>query len=319
MKLVVVIPCFNEEKTIGKVIEKIPTNIKGIDEIEIIVVDDGSSDQSAHIAKQSGASVISATCNRGVGSAFILGVETALSKGVDIMVNIDADNQFNPKQIPTLIKPIMNGEADFTTCSRFKDRTLIPAMPAIKIWGNRQMAKLVSILTGQKFYDVSCGFRAYSKESLLHLNLFGKFTYTQESLLDLAYKGIRVVEVPLKVRGEREFGESRVAKHVVSYGYKSFKIILRTIRDYKPLRFFGYMGIILFSIGIIIGFFFLAYWLRTGATSPYKSLAFISAFLIALGFVIFLLALVADMLDRLRMNQEKLLYYEKKREHDQRK
>lgn len=315
MKLVIIIPCFNEEKTIGKVIAEIPRSIWGISETEIIVVDDGSSDNTVSCAKKAGAGVVSQPQNRGVGAAFISGVEIALKKGADILVNIDADGQFDPKQIPILIEPIIKDKADFVTCSRFKDPKLIPQMPSIKIWGNKQMAKLISFLVGQKFFDVSCGFRAYSRNALLNLNLFGKFTYTQESFLDLAYKGLRVVEVPLKVRGEREFGDSKVAKSVVSYGYKSFKIIFRTIRDYKPLKFFGYAGFFIIFIAAIIGTFFLVHWAMTGATSPYKSLGFIAAFLVALGFIVIVLALIADMLDRIRLNQEKLLYYEKKREY----
>lgn len=319
MKLVVIIPCYNEEKTIGKVIDAIPGRIPGVSEIAVLVINDGSSDNTEAVASKAGAEVITSPTNKGVGAAFILGVESALERGADLLVNIDGDGQFDPRQIPTLVGPIIENKADFVSCSRFKDRSLIPKMSKIKIWGNKRVAGLVSFLSGQKFYDVSCGFRAYSKKAMLHLNLFGKFTYTQESFLDLAYKGLRVMEVPLKVRGEREFGKSRVASNLFAYGFKSLKIIVRTIRDYRPLKFFGYTGILIMTVSVAIGTFFLVHWFQTGAVSPYKTLAFIAAYLGAIGFIIFVLALMADMLDRIRLNQEKLLYYEKKREFDKKK
>lgn len=319
MNLFIIIPAYNEERAIGRVIKSIPKSVKGVDEINVLVVDDGSTDKTVKIASSLGADVFSHHSNRGVGGAFISGIELSLQNGADLVVTIDADGQFNPNLIPDLIRPIIENKADFVTCSRFKDPDLIPEMPRIKIWGNKQMARFISLLTKNKFYDVSCGFRAYSREAILHLNLFGKFTYTQESFLDLVYKGMRVTEVPLPVRGQREFGDSKVAKNVVSYGFKSMKIILRTIRDYKPLTFFGLLGLFLLLFGTALEGFLLIHWFKVGSLSPYKAIGFIGAFFGALGFIVIVLALVADMLDRIRLNQEKLLYYQKKREHESRK
>ena len=192
MKLVVMIPCLNEEKTIGGVIDQVPRQINSISELEILVIDDGSDDDTAEISKEHGATVVSHNRNMGVGKAFRTGISRALKMGADVVVNIDGDGQFNSKDIPKLIKPITTKKADFVTASRFKDDNLVPKMPAIKKWGNRRIARLISLLTGKRFYDVSCGFRAYSKETALRMNLFGKFTYTQETFLDLAFKNLRI-------------------------------------------------------------------------------------------------------------------------------
>ena len=150
------------------------------------------------------------------------------------MVNIDGDRQFDPADIPKLIAPILNREADMVTASRFKDSALTPDMPPVKLVGNHMMSFLISRLCGQKFADVSCGFRAYSREALLQINLHGLFTYTQETFLDLVSKKLRIVEVPIRVtyfKGR----QSRVAASILRYGLNTAAIILRIYRDYFPL------------------------------------------------------------------------------------
>jgi glycosyltransferase involved in cell wall biosynthesis len=317
--LVVIIPCFNEEKTIGKVVSSIPASIPGIDKMDILVIDDGSSDKSVSEAKKYGAKVISHSQNIGVGKAFQTGIQQALNMGADLVVNMDGDGQFNAEDIPKLLEPIIKDHADFVTASRFKDIRLVPKMPWIKKWGNRRMSNLISMLSGRKFFDVSCGFRAYSYESLLHLNLLGKFTYTQETFLDLAYKGLKIIEVPIKVRGEREFGKSKVAGNIFYYAFNSAKIIFRTLRDYKPLKFFGAISAILLFISMCLGGFFLIHYWQTGKFSGHLWAGFSSGFLLLFSFLFFVTGLLADMFDRIRINQERILYLEKKRAQNARK
>jgi len=308
MKLVVIIPAYNEEKTISQVIEQIPKKIEGIDDIEVIVIDDGSTDATAQLAEKAGAIVIQHKENLGVGKAFSTGIENALQRGADIIVNIDGDGQFDPKDIPKLIEPILKGEADFVTASRFKDKSLVPKMPLIKKWGNYIVRAIINLLTGENFTDVACGFRAYSRQTALKLNLFGSFTYTQETFLNLVEKGVRIKEIPLKVKGQREFGESKVAKSVLRYGIKAGSIILLALRDLKPLSFFGWIGIFTSLLGLAgIGFVFV-HWLLTSKTSPYQSLLLAGAVLLIVGFLLIVLALIADMMGRIRKNQENILY-----------
>lgn len=316
MKLVVIIPAFNEEKTIKDVIQKIPRNIEGVSETEIIVIDDGSKDNTAKYAAEAGAIVFSNHCNEGVGFSFSRGLNEALKRGADIIVNIDADGQFNPLDIPKLAAPILNLQAEFVTATRFKDKNLTPEMPRIKIWGNKIMARIINFVTGSSFTDVSCGFRAFSREAALRLNLFGKFTYTQETFINLSSKEMRILEIPLKVRGEREFGKSKVAGNLWVYGYKTLIIIMRAFRDYQPLKFFGSAGIFLGLIGFVSGLFVFIHWFLTGATFPYRSLVVFSALFLIFGLLFFVTGLLADMLSRTRKIQEEILYLEKRKLYD---
>jgi len=306
-RICVVMPAYNEEKLIGGVLDRMPDYVD-----TIVVVDDGSRDETPNIARARDALVVTHNMNRGVGAAFHSGADKALELDSDVMVTIDADGQFDPKDIYKLIDPIIDGKVDFVTASRFKDKRLAPTMSRIKYWGNIGMSMLISFLTGQRFFDVSCGFRAYSHEALLRLNLFGEFTYTQETFLDLAFKNISIQEVPLSIRGEREHGSSKVASNLFRYAYRTSKIILRAFRDYKPLKFFGFMAEFIIGAGLLLEVLLFWHYVQTGSFSPYKFLGFAGGFLLALGILIFITGLLADMLYRIRLNQEEILYYKKK-------
>ncbi|MFA6098187.1 MAG: glycosyltransferase family 2 protein [Patescibacteria group bacterium] len=312
MKLLVAIPAFNEEKTVSEVIKNIPRSISGIETLDILVINDGSNDNTKKLASAAGARVFDFPEHLGLAKAFQKAVDTALSEHYDILVNIDADMQFDPHDIPKLVAPVASGQADCVTASRFKDASLIPPMPVSKKWGNRKVASLISFITGHKLYDVSCGFRAYSREALLNLNLFSKFTYTHETILNLAFKGLTVLEMPIKVRGERQYGESKIARSLWKYGYNIFNTIFRTILDYKPLKFFGWAGASLFSIGIILDLFIFIRLLAIGEVSPYKTVGFLGLALNIFGLLLFIVGLLADSINRTRITQERVLYEVKK-------
>jgi glycosyltransferase involved in cell wall biosynthesis len=313
MKLTIYIPALNEEEGIGDVIEHLPKHIEGIDEIDILVVDDGSTDNTAKIAKEHGASVVSHGINRGVGRAFQSAIQYALEQNVDILVSIDADRQFNSNQIPEMIKPLLKDNADMVTGNRFENG--IPEnMPRTKYWGNKKMSRLISIISGQKFRDVSCGFRAYNKEALLNLNLFADFTYTQESILDLLYKGLNVVEHPVEVIYFKN-RKSRVAGSVIKYAFKTLKIIVDTLRDYKPMLFFGGTGFVSFLISLLLEIIVFSHYFRTGEFTPYKVLGFLGLGFFILGIFLFIIGLLANMINRVRRNQERILYELKKKRH----
>ncbi|NQV91412.1 glycosyltransferase family 2 protein [Candidatus Woesearchaeota archaeon] len=312
LNVVVMIPAFNEEQTIGTVVKGIPRDCA--DSVKVLVIDDGSKDQTVALAKKAGADkVFSHKTNLGLGITFKDGITEALKMGADIIVNIDADGQFNSNDIPRLIQPIIDNRADMVTCSRFKDKKLTPKMPKIKIFGNRFFAELLNVFLNKKFYDTQCGFRAYSKEAAMRLTLFGRFTYTQEVFIDLARKRFRIMEIPLKVIGERN-GKSRVVKNVFSYGLKVMLIIIRSARDYEPFKFFGFPGFMMFCLGTFSSIILFIRWLIVSRVNPYMIIVYGNVFLIIVGLLLMILGLIADMMDRNRQLQEEILYYEKKRE-----
>jgi len=308
LHLLVSIPALNEQKTLGEVIRGIPREMPGIGVIEVIVIDDGSDDRTGEVAREAGAFVIRHQSSRGVGAAFHTGLAHGIRSGADLIVSIDADGQFNPADIPALIAPVVNGEADFVSASRFMDPALVPEMPRAKLWGNRMMSRLISGLAGQKFYDVSCGMRCYARNAALQLHLLGRFSYTQEAFLNLAFKELRIVEVPIRVRGEREFGESRVANNLWRYGWRTMQIIFRSYRDYHPLRFFGGIALALFVPALLLGAFVMIHYLQTGQFSPHKWAAFSSLGLVALSLLMAQIGVIGDMLNRHRVYLEEILY-----------
>jgi glycosyltransferase involved in cell wall biosynthesis len=311
-KLIIYLPALNEAKNIKSVISSLPTKLEKVKEIEILVVDDGSTDKTAELAHEMKAEVISHHKNLGLGNAFQTAVKYALNNGANMLVSIDADGQFDPANIPDLITPIQMGQAHLVTGNRFGNG--IPKnMPRVKYWGNKQVSRILNTLTKNKFQDVSCGFRAYSKEALYQLNLFGSFSYTHETILNLAFKGLPIEELPIEVNYFSD-RESRIASSVSNYAFNTGKIIFRTMLDYKPLIFFGSLGV----INLIIALFFVGYMLThyfiTGEFTPYKAFGFIGLGFGIFGILILFIGLVADMLNRIRLNQEKILSELKKRQ-----
>ncbi len=310
-KLLVYVPALNEEKHIAEVIGQIPLAITGISQVDCLVVDDGSTDQTAQAARTAGAQVVSHNRNQGVGMAFQSAVQYAWDHEYDLLVGIDADGQFDPAEIPMLIQPLLDNRADMLVGNRFT-RGRPQYMPIIKYHGNRMVAALVSSISGQKFQDVSCGFRAYNREALLRLNVFEKFTYTHESILSLVYQGLRVIEMPIAIRYYPD-RKSRVAGSISNYASKTSKIILRVLLDYRPLRVFGTLGTIFFLIGLAFEIFLFVFYLINGSFTPYKSAGFIGLGFIIFGMLIFLIALIAEMINRLRQSQDRLMIELKRR------
>jgi glycosyltransferase involved in cell wall biosynthesis len=309
--VLIAIPAFNEEATLGPVLADLSRVLGDTHESDVLVVNDGSTDRTVDVAREFGALVVSHRRNLGLGETFNTAVGDALDREADVLVTIDADGQFDGGQIPELLAPIAAGDADVVTGSRFLDGKRPAGMPRARYWGNRFFSALLNWLLGERLSDVSCGFRAYSREALLNLNLLGKHTYTQESIFDLVFKGLRVTEVPITVRYFDD-RTSRVASNLVRYGLNALKIIVRTARDFMPLRFFGVFAGFVLAIGAALDLWLLTFWLRTGSFSPYKFVGFTGTALLVVGLLILGFALLADMLDRLRVNQERVLYQQRR-------
>ncbi|MFA6973547.1 MAG: DPM/DPG synthase family glycosyltransferase [Parcubacteria group bacterium] len=311
MKLIVNIPAFNEEDKLAETIKSIPRQLAGIDEVFIQVIDDGSHDRTAVVAKEAGVDFIhSHRVNRGIGVTFRTAAEKALRNGADIMVNIDADGQFDPQDIRSLIQPILDAEVDMVSADRFSEKTA-KDIPWIKSFLNRVAAWTIGWFMNTKIHDLTCGFRAYSREALLRLNLPGDFTYTQEVIIDLLGKNMKIKWVPVIVKYFPE-RKSRVVRSVYRYVNNSFKIILKAIRDVRPMKFFGLPGLFLVFLSFISFGIFLFNYLEDFKINPYRNyLIFgIALFLVGLQFVVF--ALIADMIKSNRKLTEDQMYLFKK-------
>ena len=306
MKLVVMIPAYNEEKSIGGVIRGIPRKIPGIDKVEVLVINDGSVDKTVEIARKAGADkVISHKANRGVGAAFYTGLDQALEMGADIILNTDADGQFNPKDIPRLVEPIVKGTSDIVVGSRFLGKN--PKMPFMKKIGNRFFTWLTKRMTGVNLTDAQCGFRAFTKEVALKTVLFGKFTYTQEFILQASRKGFKITEIPIDA-GIRKDGKSKVVKCWYQYGLKAIAIVIRNYTDKSPLTIFGAMAAIIFLIALIPFTNALLLYIQYQRFTGLMGSALLAGFLFLSSLMIFTFGILADMFMRQRILQEEILY-----------
>lgn len=317
MKLLIVSICKNEAATIEDLLVRMPKKIKGVSSISFLVVDDGSTDKTAQLARKSGAKTLSDGVSKGLAFRFREVVNYALENDYDAMVNIDGDLQFSPEDIPNIVEPVVSNRADFVAADRFTDPDTGEMrkplnMPAVKYYGNKLGAKVVSRLSDTVFRDVTCGFRAYNKNALIALNINGKHTYTQESFQVLAAKMMRIVTIPTEVKYFKD-RKSRVVTSVPRFIIKSAVNILRSYRDFAPLRFFFALGVLPFVVGISCLVFILVHWIATGDFSPYKFVGFAGLYLISVGMFFWALALLADMLVRVLNNQEKI--YEELRRH----
>lgn len=320
MKLLVFSICKDEAATIGELLDRIPKKLKGINTIERWVIDDGSIDGTAEMAKKHGAHVVSDGVSKRLASRFRQATEIALSRGADIMVNIDGDLQFTPEEIPDIIKPVVAGEADFVAADRFTDRDTGKIrrpenMPAAKYWGNKLGAAIVGRLSGQKFRDVTCGFRAYNRDALYALNLHSTYTYTQESFQVLAMKRFRIVSVPVSIKYFKG-RKSRVVRSFTSFLFSSGLNILRAYRDYAPLKFFGTLGNVFFVVGLIGLTFALVHWIVAGSISPYKFMGLGGLYFVSFALVVWVIGIVADMFDRMLGNQERIIERLKRLEYE---
>lgn len=290
MQILATIPAYNEEKTVGALIGRIHKVMKSNSyKYKILVVDDGSKDKTAKIAKSAEAAVYSHPKNYGLAETFRTEIEKSLDLGADVIVHIDADMQYQPEEIPKLIKEIENGY-DLVLGSRFLGR--IEHMPLINRIGNIAFSKVISQIAEMHISDAQTGFRAFTKEFAGKVRIKSDHTYTQEQIIRAVKNKFKVKEVPIYFARRKD--KSRLISNPFSYALRAWINILRIYRDYKPLRFFGVIGTLVFSIGVAIGLYILYLHFTTGISGHF-ALLMLNVVILSIGFQLLTFALLADM------------------------
>lgn len=261
-RLVIQIPCLNEEETIGLTIKELPREITGIDQIEILVINDGSEDNTVQAALSAGAHhVISHTCNRGLAAAYISGLEQALRLGANIIVNTDADNQYRGSEIERLIQPILRGEADIVIGSRPIGQ--IEHFSTTKKILHRFGSFVVRWISGTSVIDVASGFRAVSREAARHLFVYNPYTYTIETIIQASQQNLKIASVPIATN--KDLRRSRLIKSIPQYLTWSILTILRVYIIYRPMRFFALLMLLTGFPGLLlVGRFLILYMMGQG-------------------------------------------------------
>jgi len=309
MKLIVIIPAYNEEETIAQVIKEIPKKIEEITEIKVFVINDGSTDNTKQVAINAGADkVFSNKTNLGLALTFQRGIDQALAHGADIIVNTDADKQYNQLEIPKLIKPILEKKADMVIGDR-QVKKLEFMKPGNK-YGNLLGSWVLRKLTKSNVIDASSGFRALSRDTALKLNILFDHTYTHETIIQAVFNKLAIENVPIEFR-RREAGKSKLIQSLFKHIKNSSLIILRTILIYKPLKTLFYAGVIIIIPGILIGLRFLYYFIFTDESGKIQSLL-LGTLIILIGFFTIVLGLIGDLIAKNRKLNEKILYLIKK-------
>ena len=229
------IPAFNEEATIDQVVKNVPKSITGITEVQTLVIDDGSTDHTARVSHEAGAGLVKNGCNLGLAQTFKRGLEEALRLGADIIVNIDADGQHDPKEIPKLISPILERQAEMVIGNRQVRKT--KEMKLGNKYGNILGSWILRKLTASEAIDASCGFRAFSREAGLRFNIFSKHTYTHETIIQAAFKNLKIINIPITLQS-RPVGKSKLIGNLYIHIGNSLRAIFRIILIYKPLKTF---------------------------------------------------------------------------------
>jgi glycosyltransferase involved in cell wall biosynthesis len=304
MKLIVQIPCLNEEDTLPLTVRDIPRNIEGIDRIEILVIDDGSTDRTSEIARELGVNHIVKFHNtKGLADAFIAGLDASLKLGADIIVNTDADNQYNGEDIAKLVKPIIEGRTDIVVGDRETHK--IEHFSITKKFLQKLGSWIVRQVSNTEIPDATSGFRAYSKEAALKMNVISRFTYTLETIIQAGKKNIAIDHV--QIRTNEPLRKSRLYSNIVSYIKRSISTIFRIYAMYEPLKIFSYIGGLVFAVGLLISLRFLYYYVSGSGAGHIQSLI-LAAVCMILGFQIILIGLVADLISGNRRLIEDALY-----------
>ena len=291
-KLIIQIPCYNEESALGLTLDSLPTMVPGVDKVETLIIDDGSTDKTIEVAKNHGVNhIIPLPRHQGLAKAFTAGLEASLKAGADIIVNLDADNQYCAEDIPKLVSPILQNTAEIVVGARPVGEIahFSPTKKALQRLGSW----VVRLASRTDVPDAPSGFRAMSRNAAMRLHVFSDYSYTLETIIQAGQKGMAITSVPVRtnpyVRSSRLFG------NLPSYIRRQVSTIFRIFMTYRPFRFFAAPGIFLFLAGLLISLRFLYFYITTGGAGHVQSLI-LSAMLMGGGFFLIIVGLLADLI-----------------------
>ncbi len=293
MKLIIQIPCYNEENTLPDVIRDLPRQLDGIDSVEYLVIDDGSTDNTIEVARQLGVHhILPLGTNRGLATAFLAGINKALELGADIIVNTDGDNQYQGRCIQDLIGPIVQKKLDIVVGARPIDD--ISHFSWLKKKLQRLGSRVVRQFSGTDIADTTSGFRAYSAVAAMKLYVFNRFTYTLETIIQAGHMNMRIGHVPIETNPKTR--ESRLFGSIGRYVTRSSSIIIRSYITYKPLRTFLYAAILPALLGIVLWLRFLFFYFVEHSTSGHIQSLLLGVTMLILAFLLCMLGVVADLI-----------------------
>ena len=304
MKLIIQIPCFNESQTLQQTLAALPREMAGFDVVEWLVIDDGSSDNTSEVAQANGVDhVVRHTCNLGLARAFMTGLDACRHQGADVIVNTDADNQYDASYISALVAPILAGEADLVVGARpvGEIKTFSPTKKVLQRFGSWVVRKV----SNTNIPDAPSGFRALSKEAALHTNVFSNYTYTLETIIQAGQKKLAITSVAVGVNGFLR--PSRLMKSTFSYVWRSLFSIVRIFMIYKPFLLLGTVSLIMSFLGILLGCRFLYFFFNGHGDGHIQSLI-LTSLLIMLGILIGCIAFISDLLAANRKQLEEVQY-----------
>lgn len=315
MKLIIQIPCYNEAETLEIALNDLPKHIDGVDTIEYLIINDGSKDNTVEVARKWGVHyVVSFTKNKGLAKGFMAGLDACLKNGADIIVNTDADNQYCGEDIEKLVRPILEGQADIVIGERPIDQTehFSPLKKKLQHFGSWVVRKA----SKSDIPDAPSGFRAYSRDAAMRLNVTNEYTYTLETIVQAGREKIPMMSVP--IRTNAELRPSRLFSSMFGYVKKSMFTIIRAYIMYKPLQFFSIVGSVPFLIGLGLGVRFLAY-MFLGQSGGHVQSLILASTLLMLGFMTYVVGLLADTIAANRKILEDVQYHVRKIEYEKEK
>jgi glycosyltransferase involved in cell wall biosynthesis len=302
MKLIIQIPCLNESETLAIALAELPREVEGFETVEWLIIDDGSTDNTAEIARQNGVQhVVRHPVNRGLAVGFMSGLDACLRLGADVIVNTDADNQYCGADIPKLTAPVLAHEADIVVGARPINETEHFSWVKKKL--QRMGSWAVRVASKTDVTDAPSGFRAMSREAAMRLNVFNAYTYTLETIIQAGQSNLRIVSVP--VRTNADLRPSRLVKSISSYVRRSLVTILRVFVIYRPLALFFYIGSAFMLAGIVVGIRFLYYYIRNGGEGHVQSVIFASL-CVTLGMILYMMGLIGELIATNRKLLEKV-------------